>query len=194
MAPPTRSTSSAAVVRPGLPVSQFGAQTLGLLAADRIDERRTHELDVAAGLAQQWFGASNSVAEWSDYWQTSGMSLHDAWVWAERSGGPSAQQSAQAAMAQLAKLPQDITPAAPGATNLTAPQVGVRAACSLQTLRATMGDGTFFSLLRQWAVNGLAGFQGYDEWIQLLPNVYPGIGNDVLIQEWLLNPSLPRLP
>jgi aminopeptidase N len=182
-------------VRPGLPVSQFGAQTLGLLAAARIDGKRTHEIDVATGLAQQWFGAGNSISEWSDYWQTSGMSLHAAWVWAERIGGPSAQQSAQAAMAQLAKLPQHISPAAPGATNLTAPQVGLRAACYLQALRTTMGgDGTFFSLLRQWAANGVSRSQGYDEWIQLLPSVYPGIGNDVLTQEWLLSPSLPRLP
>jgi aminopeptidase len=180
-------------VRDGLPITQFGAQTLGLLASDQIDGKRTHELDVAAGLAQQWFGASNSIAAWSDYWLTSGTSLHAAWVWAEQSGGPSAQVSAQAAMAQLGTLPQDVVPANPGATRLTAPQVELRAACYLQTLRTTMGDGAFFGLLRQWAANGVGGYQGYDEWIQLLPNVYPGIGDDAVTQDWLLNPKLPQL-
>lgn len=180
-------------VRPDLPVSQFGAQTLGLLAGDQVDGRRTHELAVATNVAQQWFGASNSLAEWPDYWQTSGMALHAAWVWAERTGGPAAQQSARAAMAQLARLPQDIAPANPGPQHLTAPQVALRAACYLQTLRTLMGDTTFFEVMQLWAAHGQGGFQGYDDWIQLIVGVYPELKDSSITSDWLLGTQLPQL-
>jgi len=180
-------------VRLDLPVSQFGAQTLGLLAGDQVDGRRTHELAVATNVAQQWFGASSSLAEWSDYWQTSGMALHAAWMWAERTGGPAAQQSAQAAMARLANLPQDIAPAKPGPRNLTAPQVALRSACYLQSLRNLMGDATFFEIMQLWASHGQGGFQGYDDWIQLIVGVYPELAESSITSDWLLDTRLPQL-
>jgi aminopeptidase len=178
-------------IRAGLPVAQFSAQTLGLLDSTLIDGRRSGELEVAVGVAQQWFGASCSPARWSDYWQTSGMSLHVAWVWQEKSGGPSAYQSAQQAMARLAALPQDIVTSDPGPEHLTAPQVGLRAACYLESLRTTIGDSLFFELMRLWAQHGEGGFQGYDEWIQLIPTVYGGV--DDLTVPWLTAAALPAL-
>jgi len=172
----------------------FGAQTLGLIDATLIDGRRTNENQVANAVARQWFGAGVSVADWSQIWLTESFAKYAEWLWAERTGSTSAQDSALAAMAELRQLPQDLVLSDPDAERLLDVRVALRGACYLQALRQVMGDQDFFQLLQVWFNRAAAGTGTTADFLQTIPQVYTGGDLNVLNDSWVYLAALPELP
>ena len=172
----------------------FGAETLGLLDASLIDGKRTNEAQVANAVARQWFGAGVTVADWSQIWLTESFAKYAEWVWAERTGGASAQDSAAAAMTELGGLPQDLILADPGAQRLLDVRIALRGACYLQALRQTVGDTDFFQILQVWCNRAGAGTGTTADFLQTIPQVYSATNIEGLHNTWLYFAALPALP
>ena len=183
-----------AVVNAPLVDGIYGAQTLGLLNASMVDGKRTNEGLVARGLAMQWFGGSVSLATWRDVWLSTGFAQYAEWVWSEKSGSASADTLARAAMTQLRVLGQDLILSDPGAERILDPRVSLRGACFLHALRLTMGDLTFFQLLRVWCNRNQSGFAQTADFTALVPEVYTGQDLTSLMSYWTDKAPLPELP
>jgi aminopeptidase N len=172
----------------------FAAQTLGLLDAGLIDGHRTNESQVANAVARQWFGAGVTVADWSDYWLSESFAKYGEWLWAEQTGGASAASAAQAAMARLRALPQDLIVSDPGAQRLLDVRLGLRGACYLQALRQSVGEQDFFQILQVWCNRAQAGTGTTADFVQIIPQVYTVYPLNQFNDSWLYSSVLPELP
>jgi aminopeptidase N len=99
-------------------------------------------------LSHEWYGDSVTPHSWQDIWLNEGFATYAEWLWKEHEGGPTEQQSADAAFATSGNW--TFAPASPNAVQLFAPPVYNRGALVLHELRRTMGDAAFFRLLRAW--------------------------------------------
>ncbi|HEU5356725.1 MAG TPA: M1 family metallopeptidase [Actinocrinis sp.] len=172
----------------------YGAQTLGLLDSSLIDGKRTHESLFARALAAQWFGASVSPSSWANIWLTTAFARYAEWVWLEKSGSASADTSARAAMTRLRGLGQDLILADPGAERILDERVALRGACFLHALRLTMGDYTFFQVLRVWCSRNQSGAAQTEDFLQVVPDVYTAQDLTAFMGYWVSAARLPDLP
>jgi aminopeptidase N len=103
-------------------------------------------------ISHQWFGDSVGLTVWPDIWLNEGFAAWSEWIYAERHGGPTAQQAFDEAYARRATDPFWARPPANlgGAEFLFTDAAYERGAMTLQALRAKVGDATFFAILRQW--------------------------------------------
>ncbi|MBE1465713.1 aminopeptidase N [Kibdelosporangium phytohabitans] len=100
----------------------------------------------------QWFGDSVSFDRWQHAWRNEGPATYAEWLGSEHIGEGTAQQLADAT---YQKYPADdpfwqIPPGDPGVDNNFHDVIYERGAMTLQALRNTIGDATFFKLLRIW--------------------------------------------
>ncbi|MBS2963294.1 M1 family metallopeptidase [Actinocrinis puniceicyclus] len=172
----------------------YAAQTLGLLDSSLVDGRRTQESLIARTLAAQWFGGSVTVSKWTDIWLSTAFARYAQWVWLEKSGGASADAAARAAIGRLRALAQDLVLADPGAERILDERVALRGACFLHALRLTMGDQTFFQLLRIWCNRNQSGNAQSDDFLQLVPAVYTAQDLTPFMHGWVDAAPLPDLP
>ncbi|MGH3939916.1 MAG: M1 family metallopeptidase, partial [Pseudonocardiaceae bacterium] len=103
-------------------------------------------------LAHQWFGDSVAIQRWRDIWLNEGFATYAEWLYAERTGGPSAQQLAAE---QYEAIPADadfwrVPPGDPTAAGVLDGPVYIRGAMALAALRTAVGDADFFAALRTW--------------------------------------------
>jgi aminopeptidase N len=107
-------------------------------------------------LAHQWFGDGVTIAYWPDIWLNEGFATFSEWIYDERHGGPTAQDSFDELYAVPEDDPffQDLWFPAPAAledpSQLFTTPVYDRGAMTLQALRGKVGDSTFFHILRAW--------------------------------------------
>lgn len=100
-------------------------------------------------LSHQWFGDSVTPGRWQDMWLNEGFATYAEWLWKEREGGPSVDQSAAKAFADPAV--HAFPPAAPpSADRISAAPVYGGGALVLYELRKTLGPAAFATLLRTW--------------------------------------------
>ena len=102
-------------------------------------------------LAHQWFGDAVTLRQWPDIWLHEGFAEWSEWIWAERHGGPTAQQSFEEVFNDDDPAIWDPPPGrVPSAAELFSDSVYDRGAMTLQALRVEVGDATFFRILREW--------------------------------------------
>ncbi len=144
--------------------------------------------------AHQWFGNSLTLAAWRDIWLHEGFACYCEWLWSEESGDRSAHERATEPLEQAgggrASIPCSADPG-PGA--MFDDWVYKRGALLLHSLRLTIGDDTFFPLLREWVARNAHGSVSTGMFIDLAEEVS---GHDLgeLFMRWLFRVELPDLP
>jgi aminopeptidase N len=105
-------------------------------------------------LSHQWFGDAVTLKTWPDIWLNEGFATWSEWIYHERHGGPSAQETFDELYAppeaENADLWSPAPAALPGPEVLFSRPVYDRGAMTLQALRVKIGDRAFFDLLRTW--------------------------------------------
>lgn len=145
------------VVVPDMRIGGFGfeSQTLSLLAPDAFRDRTAVSTTLAHELAHQWFGDDVSPASWRDIWLNEGFATYAEWLWEDHALGVTLGSSvAEARRALGGSLPTPVDN--PGVDAMFGPTVYQRGALTLDALRRTVGDPTFFAILRSY-VNRFAG-------------------------------------
>ncbi|WP_216364234.1 M1 family metallopeptidase [Subtercola boreus] len=151
-------------------------------------------------LAHQWYGDSVSMERWSDIWLNEGFATYAEWLWAEHTGGPTTQQSFDAAYANptVSDNPADdaafwsTVVADPGAAGIFDSAVYTRGGMTLQALRTTVGDEAFFRILKGWAAENAGHSVTTAQFIAYAEKVS---GQDLarFFDAWLYSPSKPAL-
>jgi aminopeptidase N len=148
---------------------------------------------VAHELSHQWFGNSLTVASWRDIWLHEGFACYSEWLWSEESGGPTADERATEHWKLLKDLPQDLLLGDPGPDDMFDDRVYKRGALLLHTLRRTVGDQSFFTILRTWAGR----YQHATVTTQLFVDLTTEVSGEDLgdvFDAWLSETALPPLP
>lgn len=148
---------------------------------------------VAHELAHQWFGNSLTLTDWRDIWLHEGFACYCEWLWSEESGGPSAHERATQHWRKLAEKPATLPLSDPGPKHMFDDWVYKRGALLLHSVRLTIGDETFFSLLREWVSRYAYGSVTTSMFVDLAEQV-SGRELRSLFQGWLHETPLPELP
>lgn len=126
------------------------AQGLSIFGANHADGRDTWNRLIAHELSHQWFGNSVGLSQWRDIWLNEGFACYSEWLWAENSGGPSADELARTHYAELADKPQDLVIGDPGPDDMFDDRLYKRGAITVHALRLLLGDDLFFGMIRRW--------------------------------------------
>lgn len=148
---------------------------------------------VAHELAHQWFGNAVTLAAWKDIWLHEGFACYSEWLWSEAGGGDSCDSHARRHHTRLGKLAQDLVLADPGPDLMFDDRVYKRGALALHALRRTVGDESFFALLRTWVAR-YAGTSVSTADFESLAAEVCGPGLEELFDDWLRTEPLPDLP
>jgi aminopeptidase N len=154
--------------------------------------RRSNVYVVVHENAHQWFGDSVSVASWRDIWLNEGFATYAEWLWSEKQGEGTAQQLADFTYASHpAGSPfWKVKPGDPGRGREFHESVYDRGALALQALRNTVGDATFFRILRDWAAAKKYGNATVTEFVEFAEQV-SGQQLDELFRTWLFTSGRP---
>ena len=148
-------------------------------------------------IAHQWFGDSVTLAVWPDMWLNEGFATWSEWIWTERHGGDTAQQTFDQLYAtpEESEAGQDLwfpAPAAlPGPDVLFSTPVYDRGAMTLQALRQKVGDETFFQILQTWYAENRNGNVTTADFIALAERV-SGQQLDSFFDVWLYQEGRPE--
>lgn len=146
-------------------------------------------------LAHQWFGDDLPIAGWRNIWLNEGFASYAQWLFAEKTGG----QSADAAFAS-AWLDTDGDPefwkvriGDPTPDNLFSSSVYTRGAMTLHQLRRVVGDATFFKIVKTWVAKHAGTNVRIEQFIATAQQVS---GKDLkqFFDVWLFTGSQPKLP
>lgn len=111
---------------------------------------RQHHL-LSTALAHQWFGSAVTPARWQDVWLSEAFSTYARWLWMQKAGMQSVDDAAANALTRADSLRAAFgTPDHPGASTLFSPTVADGGAVALHALRKSVGDRTFFAILKTW--------------------------------------------
>ena len=136
-------------------------------------------------IAHQWFGDSLAVDTWQNIWLNEGFATYAEWMWSEREGLGTAEQTFN----DFAGIPADdefwtLAIGDPGPDRFFDFPVYARGAMTLHALREEVGDRRFFEILRTWAAEQAGGNVTTREFIDLAERIYKK-DLDPLFTNWL---------
>ena len=147
-------------------------------------------------LAHQWFGDSATLSSWNEIWLHEGFATYFEFLYAERHGGPTAQQAFNQLYAAHGAGDDGFWNPPSGdpgtAANIFAGSVYTRGAMALQVIRKQVGGKDFFAILRKWARNKRHA-NGTIAQFQALAESVSGEDLDTIFQDWLYEPGKPPL-
>ena len=148
------------------------------------------EITVVHELSHMWFGDAVTVTEWPDIWLHEGFATFSEWIWRERHGGQTAQETFDQLYASK-QFPWSPAPAAlERASQMFSTPVYDRGGMTLQALRVKIGDAAFFKLLRDWYAQNRYGNVTTAGFIALAESE-TGRDLDAFFKAWLFTPSKP---
>ena len=145
-------------------------------------------------LAHQWYGDSLTVARWQHIWLNEGFATYAEWLWSEREGLGSAQETFDFFYGVIP--PDDdfwsLVIGDPGPDHLFDFPVYARSAMTAHQLRLAVGDKDFFQILRRWAQSRRGDIVTTDEFVQLAEKISHQNLHD-LFKTWLFTPGRPEV-
>jgi aminopeptidase N len=129
--------------------------------------------DVVHENAHQWFGDAVTIKSWKDIWLNEGFARYAEWLWGEHVGDKPAAQAADDDYKQYDSGDKfwKTAPGDPGADNLLDDPVYERGAMTLQALRSTVGDPTFFTILKHRVSEHKYGNDSTEEFIAMAERI-----------------------
>ncbi|MEU5880244.1 M1 family metallopeptidase [Spirillospora sp. NPDC047279] len=151
------------------------------------------ETIIAHELAHMWYGDSVSVTKWKDIWLNEGFATYAEWMWAERIGRQSVQETfdglyEQSDMRELWNVP----PGNPGRDDMFGRSVYDRGGMTLHALRKKIGDEKFFQLLKTWAKERRHSNATTAQFVETAERV-AGQQLDTFFEDWLYKRGRPAL-
>ncbi|HYI32179.1 MAG TPA: M1 family aminopeptidase [Glaciibacter sp.] len=142
-------------------------------------------------LAHQWVGNSVALEMWQHIWLNEGFATYAEWLWSEREGLGTVQETFDS----FAAIPADdpfwsVMIGDPGPDALFDFAVYARGAMTLHAVRQTVGDDDFFRILREWVARNLGGNVSTDDFIALAEEI-SGEELNPLFDEWLFTDVKP---
>jgi aminopeptidase N len=169
------------------------AQSLSIFGRNHVDGEGGSTRLIAHELAHSWFGNSLTASSWQHIWLHEGFACYAEWLWSEASGGAKAQRIAEQQWSRLNGLNQDLRIGDPGPDLMFDDRLYKRGALTLHALRLTVGDETFFAMLRAWTSANQYGSVTTE---QFLDHAAGFAAHDPrpLLSAWLFDAALPALP
>ena len=168
------------------------AQGLAVFGRNHVDGEHGSDRLIAHELAHQWFGNSLTVQTWRDIWLHEGFACYAEWIWAEASGGRSADDSALAHRRKLEALPQDLVTGDPGPQDMFDDRVYKRGALALHAVRRAVGDAAFFDALRAFTLDRRHSNVTAEGFVGFVSEHTGSAEIGGIVQRWLGEKALPR--
>ncbi|TFC01573.1 M1 family metallopeptidase [Cryobacterium mannosilyticum] len=169
------------------------AHGLAVFGRNHVDGLHGSDRLIAHELAHQWFGNSLTVGLWKDIWLHEGFACYAEWLWAEASGGRTADESAAWHRAKVDTLPRDIIAGDPGPHDMFDDRVYKRGALALHALRRSLGNDAFFGAVRAYTRERRHGTVSTGDFVEFF-TVHTGSGEvHHIVDRWLFRTALPKL-